>query len=197
MCCQAQFWKGIRGLFGRRRNQIVGVSVSLNTMHAEWCFTPCTSQHGPKRYSCGNVQRSVRETDMTIGAGHSLPAWLYTDARFFEAERRHLFARGWHLVCHLNDIPDGGDYHTLDILGEHFVTLRGLDGVARSFHNVCRHRASRIADGNSGNCGHRLVCPYHAWSYDLDGSLKSVPPWQGFEELDKTRHGLVPLEQEI
>lgn len=134
---------------------------------------------------------------MTNVTGHSLPARLYTDAGFFEAERRHLFARGWHLVCHLNDIPDRGDYHTLDILGERFVTLRGSDSVARSFHNVCRHRASRIADGDSGNCGHRLVCPYHAWSYSLDGSLKSVPPWQGFEELDKTRHGLVPLEQEI
>jgi phenylpropionate dioxygenase-like ring-hydroxylating dioxygenase large terminal subunit len=127
----------------------------------------------------------------------SLPAWLYTDAGFLDAERRHLFARSWHLICHVNDIPSPGDYHTLDILGERFVSLRGADEVVRSFHNVCRHRASRIADGDSGNCGHRLVCPYHAWSYALDGSLKSVPPWQGFEDLDKTRHGLAPLEQEI
>jgi phenylpropionate dioxygenase-like ring-hydroxylating dioxygenase large terminal subunit len=127
----------------------------------------------------------------------SLPAFLYTDPDFFEAERRHLFARTWHVICHLNDLPNAGDYHTLDILGEKFLTLRGADGAVRSFHNVCRHRASRLADGNSGNCGHRLVCPYHAWSYDLDGKLKSVPPWQGFEDLDKTRHGLVPLEQEV
>jgi phenylpropionate dioxygenase-like ring-hydroxylating dioxygenase large terminal subunit len=127
----------------------------------------------------------------------SLPAWLYMDAGFLDAERRHLFARSWHLICHENDIPSPGDYHTLDILGGRFVSLRGADEVVRSFHNVCRHRASRIADGDSGNCGHRLVCPYHAWRYALDGSLKSVPPWQGFENLDKTRHGLVPLEQEI
>ena len=126
----------------------------------------------------------------------SLPGWIYTAPDFFEAERRHLFARTWHLVCHINDIPNTGDYHTLDILGDRFVALRGADGVVRSFHNVCRHRASRLADGESGNCGHRLVCPYHAWSYDLDGSLKSVPPWQGFEDLDKTRYGLVPLQQE-
>jgi phenylpropionate dioxygenase-like ring-hydroxylating dioxygenase large terminal subunit len=128
---------------------------------------------------------------------HSLPAWLYTDQGFFEAERRHLFARTPHLVCHVNDIPDPGDYQTLDILGEKFFSLRGADGQVRSFHNVCRHRASRIAQGESGNCGHRLVCPYHAWSYALDGSLKSVPPWQGFEDLDRGAHGLVPLEQEI
>ena len=128
---------------------------------------------------------------------HSLPAWLYTDEAFFEAERRHVFARAWHIVCHVSDIPNAGDYHTLDILGERFVALRGADGVVRSFHNVCRHRASRLADGSSGNCGHRLVCPYHAWSYGLDGALKSVPPWQGLEGLDLSRHGLVPLEQEI
>ena len=127
----------------------------------------------------------------------SLPAWIYCDAGFFEAERRHLFSRTWHLICHVNDVPNAGDYHTLDILGERFLALRGADGIVRSFHNVCRHRASRLADGNHGNCGHRLVCPYHAWSYGLDGSLKSVPPWQGFESLDLSRHGLVPLEQEI
>jgi phenylpropionate dioxygenase-like ring-hydroxylating dioxygenase large terminal subunit len=128
---------------------------------------------------------------------HSLPAWLYTDPDFFESERRRLFSRTPHLICHLNDIPHPGDYQTLDILGEKFVALRGADGVVRSFHNVCRHRASRLAEGESGNCGHRLVCPYHAWSYALDGSLKSVPPWQGFEDLDRTAYGLVPLKQEI
>jgi phenylpropionate dioxygenase-like ring-hydroxylating dioxygenase large terminal subunit len=57
--------------------------------------------------------------------------------------------------------------------------------VVRSFHNVCRHRASRLADGSHGNCGHRIVCPYHAWSYHLDGRLANVPPWQGFNGLDE------------
>jgi len=127
----------------------------------------------------------------------SLPSWLYSAPDFFEAERRHLFLQTWQVVCHVNDIRRAGDYQTLDMLGEKFLTLRGGDGTVRSFHNVCRHRAARIADGHSGNCGHRLVCPYHAWSYALDGSLKSVPPWQGFDELDLSRHSLVPLEQEI
>jgi phenylpropionate dioxygenase-like ring-hydroxylating dioxygenase large terminal subunit len=127
----------------------------------------------------------------------SLPAWLYTDPGFFEAERRHLFAKAWQVICHVNDLPKAGDYYTLDVLGEKFVSVRGHDGQVRSFHNVCRHRASRLADGDSGNCGHRLVCPYHAWSYDLDGSLRSIPPWQNFEDLDKRRYGLTPLDQEI
>src|SRR5256885_8002183 len=155
------------------------------------------SRHHPVRHLLPAGSAARGEMGMMRLSERSLPAWLYTAPVFFEAERRHLFARSWHLVCHVNDIPSPGDYHTLDILGERFVSLRGADNTVRSFHNVCRHRASRLADGNSGNCGHRLVCPYHAWSYDLDGSLKSTPPWQEFEELDKMRYGLVPLEQEI
>ena len=127
----------------------------------------------------------------------SLPARLYHDRAFFTAERAHIFDRSWQLVCHGNDISKAGDYYTLDVLGEKFLSLRGDDGVVRSFHNVCRHRASRVAPGNFGNCGHRLVCPYHAWSYGLDGKLKAVPAWQDFEDLDLSRHSLVPLEQEI
>jgi phenylpropionate dioxygenase-like ring-hydroxylating dioxygenase large terminal subunit len=135
----------------------------------------------------------------TIGTaeGESLPARVYQDAGFFDAERQKLFAKSWHLICHVNDIRNAGDYHALDILGEKFLALRGADGVVRSFHNVCRHRGSRLADGASGNCGHRLVCPYHAWSYALDGSLKAVPPWQGLEDLNLAKHGLVALDQEI
>jgi phenylpropionate dioxygenase-like ring-hydroxylating dioxygenase large terminal subunit len=127
----------------------------------------------------------------------SLPAWIYRDPGFFELEREKVFKAAWQVVCHLNDIPEAGDYHTLDFLGERVVTVRGEDGQVRSFHNVCRHRAARIADGDRGNCGHRLVCPYHAWSYGLDGRLRHVPKWQGFEDLDLERHGLAPLDQEI
>ena len=131
-------------------------------------------------------------TDAASGIAISKPSIDLT-----EAERQHIFSRSWHLVCHLNDIPKSGDYQALDMLGEKFFTLRGDDDQVRSFHNVCRHRASRLAYGASGNCGRRLVCPYHAWSYGLDGTLKAVPAWQGFEDLDLTRYGLVPLEQEI
>ena len=127
----------------------------------------------------------------------SLPAWLYTDPGFFEREREKIFRQAWHIVGHVNDAPSLGDYITLDVLGERVVTLRGEDGVLRSFHNVCRHRASKLAEDSKGSCGKRLVCPYHAWSYSLDGRLIAAPKWQGFEGLDPVKHGLVPVEQEI
>ena len=127
----------------------------------------------------------------------SLPAWIYSDPGFFARERETVFRTAWQVVCHVNDVPQAGDYQTLDFLGEQVLVLRGDDGVVRSFHNACRHRASRLADGEQGNCGHRLVCPYHAWSYGLDGRLLHVPRWQGFDHLDLAQHGLKPVEQEI
>jgi phenylpropionate dioxygenase-like ring-hydroxylating dioxygenase large terminal subunit len=131
------------------------------------------------------------------GTERSLPAWIYTDEAFFERERRTVFRTGWQVACHLNDVPHAGDYQTLDILGEQVLTLRGDDGQVRSFHNACRHRASRLVEGPAGRCERRIVCPYHAWSYSLDGRLARVPPWQGFEGLDLEAHGLKAIEQEI
>ncbi|MBL8550436.1 MAG: aromatic ring-hydroxylating dioxygenase subunit alpha [Hyphomonadaceae bacterium] len=128
---------------------------------------------------------------------HSLPAWLYHSPAFFEIEREKVFAQAWHLVGHINDAPTPGDYVTLEVLGERVVSVRDEHQVIRSFHNVCRHRASRLVSEARGSCGKRLVCPYHAWSYSLDGSLKSVPKWQGFKGLDASQYGLVPVEQEI
>lgn len=127
----------------------------------------------------------------------SLAAWLYHDPGFFELERRRVFHQAWHIVGHLGDLPAAGSYITLDILGERIVTVRDADGTVRSFHNVCRHRAARLAPEPRGSCGARLVCPYHAWSYALDGRLSGVPAGQGFEGLDKAAHGLRPVEQEI
>lgn len=129
--------------------------------------------------------------------GFGLPAWIYRDPEFFEVERRAIFRTSWQVVCHLSDIPNPGDYHRLDFLGEPVVVVRGEDGEVRSFYNVCRHRASRLLDAPKGNCGRRITCPYHAWTYALDGRLIGVPHRDSYPGLDVGRHGLVPLEQEI
>lgn len=127
----------------------------------------------------------------------SLPAWTYSNPEFFELERRELFLGSWQLVCHLADLPEPGDYFTLDILGESLVVIRGGDGQVRGFHNVCRHRGTRLLDGPSGNCAERITCPYHAWSYGLDGRLAAVPYEKEFKNLKRQDNGLKPLDLEI
>src|SRR6201746_47237 len=94
----------------------------------------------------------------------SLPGWVYHDPAYFPVEMARLIRPSWQIVCHANDIPDAGDWRTLDLLGDSVIVIRGGDGVVRAFANVCRHRGSRLVDG-TGGCARRLTCPYHAWTY--------------------------------
>jgi phenylpropionate dioxygenase-like ring-hydroxylating dioxygenase large terminal subunit len=127
----------------------------------------------------------------------SLPGWIYRDADFLQAEKERVFAPSWQIVCHLNDIPNVGDYHTLDFLGEPIVVVRGSGLAVKAFFNVCRHRGSRLLDGASGNCPGRIVCPYHAWAYELGGALASVPHRKEFENFSLDQYGLKPIEAEV
>src|SRR5690606_26462242 len=103
----------------------------------------------------------------------------------------------WLLAGHLSELPEAGDYVTLEAAGERALVIRAADGSLRAFHNVCRHRGSRVVSGESGSCRRSIVCPFHGWTYNLDGSLKNVPAADTFAGLDKSRHGLVPLELEV
>ena len=126
-----------------------------------------------------------------------LPGWAYHDiGDALEAERRRIFMKSWQLVCHLSDIPKAGDWQSLLILGESIVAVRGDDGRVRAFANVCRHRGARIVDGHSG-CARKLVCPYHAWVYELDGRLSGVPMRADYPALDGTLHSLVEYPVEV
>jgi phenylpropionate dioxygenase-like ring-hydroxylating dioxygenase large terminal subunit len=128
--------------------------------------------------------------------GFSLPGWIYRDAEFLQAEKERIFAASWQIVCHLSEIPNPGDYHTLDFLGEPVVAVRGGGNRVQSFFNVCRHRAARLLEGR-GHCAGRIVCPYHAWSYDLDGRLTSLPQRGEFSDFSREAYGLKPVETEI
>jgi phenylpropionate dioxygenase-like ring-hydroxylating dioxygenase large terminal subunit len=132
-----------------------------------------------------------------IDEDFSLPGWIYRDADFLRAEKQQVFAASWQVVCHLNDIPKPGDYHTLDFLSEPLVVVRGRDHGVKAFFNVCRHRASRLLDGAAGHCPGRIVCPYHAWTYDLDGALAAVAHRKEFVDFSLTDYGLKPVESEI
>ena len=126
----------------------------------------------------------------------SLPGWLYHDPEYHALEMERVMRPSWQIVCHLSDVAAPGDWRTLEFLDESVVVVRGQDDVVRAFANVCRHRGSRLVDGDAG-CAKRLVCPYHAWTYGLDGRLVGVPGRDDYPGLAPERLGLKPIEQEI
>lgn len=129
-------------------------------------------------------------------ADFSLPRWIYTDPEFFAAEMDRVIRPSWQIVCHVNEIANPGDYRTLEFLGENVVVIRGDDGQVRAFNNVCRHRAMRLVEGPAG-CAKKLVCPYHAWTYETDGRLTGVPMKSEYPALILADHGLHPVALEV
>ncbi len=105
--------------------------------------------------------------------GFSMDKAFYLEPDVFEADLERVIIPAWHLVDHISRIPDPGDYFLFELADESIIVIRGRDGEIRAFYNVCRHRGSRICREAQGNV-RLLRCPYHAWSYDLDGSLKAA-----------------------
>jgi len=129
---------------------------------------------------------------MSAEPPRTLPAWAYRSPEFFQAERREIFTRDWLLIGHVSQVQAPGDYVSMTIAGEPIAVVRGADGKLRAFSNVCRHRAARVLDG-AGNCGKAMRCPYHGWTYGLDGRLLAIPEKTGFTGFDKDANGLWPL----
>ena len=126
-----------------------------------------------------------------------LPGWAYHSPALLELEKEHVFRNHWQIAGHVSDVPNDGDYLTIDVVGERALIVRGKDGVVRGFHNLCRHRGSRVVADSQGTCKNALVCPFHGWVYNLDGTLRGAARPRSFPDLDKTEFGLMPLDLEI
>ncbi|MDP2121178.1 MAG: aromatic ring-hydroxylating dioxygenase subunit alpha [Hoeflea sp.] len=126
-----------------------------------------------------------------------LPGWTYHSPAFLELEKQELFRKHWQIACHVSDLPEPGDYLAFDMCGERALLVRGQDGEVRAFHNMCRHRGARVVADEKGSCKGALVCPFHGWVYNLDGTLRGAARPKSFPELDKVEFGLQPLEAEI
>nr|WP_314084851.1 aromatic ring-hydroxylating dioxygenase subunit alpha [uncultured Shinella sp.] len=126
-----------------------------------------------------------------------LPGWCYHSPALLELEKQHVFREHWQIACHISDIPEPGNYLTMDVVGERALILRGQDGAVRAFHNICRHRGSRLVADETGGCRNALVCPFHGWVYNLDGTLRGAARPSSFPSLDKDEFALKSLECEI
>jgi choline monooxygenase len=131
------------------------------------------------------------------GVSHGLPNSAFISDEFFDRECEALFPKNWVFVGHTHDIPNPGDAKAVQVGKLPILLVRGKDGQIRAFHNACRHRGMKMVE-KSCEGARLLTCPYHAWSYDLDGKLRSTPffggpgkePVPGF---DPDEHGLMPV----
>ena len=114
----------------------------------------------------------------------SLAARYYTDPQVFKLETDGLLARTWQFGCHRSELAKTGDYTTFEIAGESLFAIRGRDDKIRVFYNVCQHRAHQLVSGTG--TARLLVCPYHAWTYELTGELRAGPNINAVEGFDKS-----------
>ena len=118
----------------------------------------------------------------------AMPPSVYTSTDFLRKELDCIFAKDWFCVGRADALANPGDYTTLELAGQPIIVLRDKSGMLRAMSNVCRHRMSTLLEG-SGNT-RNIVCPYHAWTYNLDGSLRGAPAMTQNEDFCKTDYRL-------
>jgi choline monooxygenase len=133
--------------------------------------------------------------DPVATRSHSIDSRCYTEARFLDIEREQIFHRSWQFLCHEEKLRRPGDYVSGSIEGQSVVALRNRDGDLAAFYNVCKHRGHELLFG-AGNV-RRVTCPYHAWTYDLDGSLVTAPRSEYLENFDTGSICLDPVRIEV
>lgn len=136
-----------------------------------------------------------RPLDADPARSPTLPGRFYSAPEAFEAEKRRIFYRHWALVAHRSQLAAPGDYLCAEIADQSVFVIRGRDGALRAFYNVCQHRAHELLAG-AGNVRSVIVCPYHAWSYGLDGALRTARHCGALPDFDKADFGLRPVRLE-
>lgn len=119
----------------------------------------------------------------------------YCEPGIYELERERIFYRSWLCAGRAEELPEAGDFLTRDVAGESVLVVRTREGDLRAFYNVCRHRGTRLCGEPAGRAHRVFVCPYHAWTYALDGRLLRTPNLRA-GDLDPAAHGLRPVALE-
>ncbi|HTK00982.1 MAG TPA: aromatic ring-hydroxylating dioxygenase subunit alpha [Bordetella sp.] len=125
----------------------------------------------------------------------TMPPWVYTSERFYEAERQRIFFRNWNCIGHHSKVPKVGDYYTFEFVGVPLIVVRGDDMQVRAFINSCPHRGAELMAG--AGQGKFMKCRYHAWTFDLQGNLFATPLVEETDCFKKADHGLRQVKLEL
>jgi choline monooxygenase len=126
----------------------------------------------------------------------TIPAPWYRDPRIEELERASVFSSTWQVVGRLDQVCEKGQFFTADLAGEPIVVVRGDNAQLRAFYNVCRHHAAAVVPEAEG-CAKQFRCPYHGWTYGIDGTLKGMVEFDGVCNFDRADNGLVPIGVDV
>jgi choline monooxygenase len=128
-------------------------------------------------------------------AARLLPPSVFHDPSILAFEHEHWFAKDWICIGRAEEAANRGEYFLASVAGENVMVVRGPDGQLRTFHNVCRHRGSTILEESCGKLV-RIQCPYHAWTYDLEGRLQRAKHTEDLIDFEPAENSLVPVRCE-
>jgi phenylpropionate dioxygenase-like ring-hydroxylating dioxygenase large terminal subunit len=134
--------------------------------------------------------------DAPLAEASTIPSSWYVDPRILELEGNTVFARSWQMVGRADQVREPGQYITCELGREPILVVRGNDGVLRGFFNVCRHHAATVMPNAEGRT-QTLRCPYHGWTYNLDGALIVTPEFAGVRNFNRAANGLIPVQTAI
>lgn len=128
-----------------------------------------------------------------------VPYGRYYDREFYELEKKHFWPKTWQMACRLEEIPNAGDWTEYEICDQSVLIVRQDDNSVKAFDNVCPHRATQLCSGSGRSPGRQIVCPFHGWRWNLDGSSSSVYGSDGFEprSIEQSTIGLLEYKVEI
>jgi choline monooxygenase len=126
----------------------------------------------------------------------TIPAPWYRDPRIADLERASIFSATWQVAGRADQVCEKGHFFTADIAGEPIVVVRGDDERLRAFYNVCRHHAAAVVPETQG-CAKQFRCPYHGWTYGIDGALKGMVEFDGVQNFERADNGLVQIRPDV
>ena len=133
------------------------------------------------------------DSSAPLAEASTIPSAWYTDERIFKLEKETIFSHSWQFAARIDQLNKPGNYVTSEIAGEPIVVIRGSDNKLRAFFNVCRHHAAAVMTEREGHAS-QMRCPYHGWTYSLEGELKGTPDFAGVCHFDRGENGLMPVE---